>query len=63
MNEAVARELYEALMAARPHVEVARDHYAALMLTDADAASEVLDRIDGALADAGELLAEGERPE
>lgn len=48
--------LYEAAMATRPHIEVARDYYEGLMLTDAATATDVLERLDAALADAGEVL-------
>jgi len=53
----VTRALYDALMEARPHVEEAQGWYSALLLdSDAQTAAEVLERVDGALADAGEVF-------
>ena len=55
----VLRELVAAAIAARPCVEAGAEHYRDLLL-DAKAADavELLERLDAALADAGELLAE-----
>lgn len=53
-----ARDLYDAALACRPHVIEARDWHRALGDADAEAAAgRALDMLDGALADAGELLA------
>jgi len=53
----VARALYAALMEARPYVvEHAQYDTGVLLETRAARASELLERVDGALADAGELL-------
>lgn len=52
----VTRELHDALMAARPFVAEELDAARGLLLDARDTAA-ILDRVDGALAESGELLA------
>jgi hypothetical protein len=52
------RELYDALMAARPYVDRETDPLDALLIgAKPHEAVATLERVDAALADAGELLA------
>lgn len=55
----VLRELNNAAIVARPYLTAAREHFGALLL-DGPAADvmELEHRLDAAIADAGELLAE-----
>ncbi len=53
----VLRTLRDVLEAPRVHVAEAEEHYRALLLTPAaEDAAEVLERVDGAIADADEVL-------
>ena len=53
----VTRNLYDALLAARPYVERETDALDALLIgASPEDAAAVLERVDAALADAGELL-------
>lgn len=53
----VTRALYDALMAARPFVEATLDRRRGLLLAgESEVDAELLERVDAALADAGELL-------
>ena len=62
MPAGVARELYDALLAARTWVASTADaeHYGPAT-ADYRRASVVLERVDGALADASDYLAGGNR--
>lgn len=56
-RDAIARELYDALLAARVYVKRAAEAtYLGESAHGQVKATELLDRVDGVLADAGELL-------